>query len=155
MRALLLFWFLTVCALAQQPLRFSTANMDMTANPCADFYQYACGTCMAKNPIPRDQPAWGTFTVAADRNRAILRDILEKASNNNPQRSDVEQKIGDFYGSCMDEAAIEKLGLRPLDPHSDSRDRVDGVVGNTPEFREAFACHQGQPMVHMPACRVW
>jgi predicted metalloendopeptidase len=41
------------------------------------------------------------------------------------------------------------------DPHSPGRDRVNGVLGNMPEFREAFACHEGQPMVHAPACRVW
>jgi putative endopeptidase len=41
------------------------------------------------------------------------------------------------------------------DGHSPGRDRVNGVLGNMPEFREAFACHAGQPMVHAPACRVW
>jgi predicted metalloendopeptidase len=45
--------------------------------------------------------------------------------------------------------------LAQLDPHSPGRDRVNGVLGNMPEFREAFACHEGQPMVHAPACRVW
>jgi endothelin-converting enzyme/putative endopeptidase len=45
--------------------------------------------------------------------------------------------------------------LAQTDTHSPGRDRVNGVVGNMPEFREAFACHDGQPMVHAPACRVW
>ena len=60
---------------------------------------------MANNPIPADQSRWGTFDHLADRNRAILRGILEKASVDDPKRSAVEQKIGDFYASCMDESS--------------------------------------------------
>jgi putative endopeptidase len=45
--------------------------------------------------------------------------------------------------------------MAQTDPHSPPRDRVNGVLGNMPEFRQAFACHEGQPMVHAPSCRVW
>ncbi len=71
---------------------------------------------MADNPIPADQSRWGTFDALADRNRAVLRGILEKASADDPKRSAVEQKIGDFYASCTDEATIDKLGAKPLEP---------------------------------------
>jgi putative endopeptidase len=129
MRLILLVLVFATAALAQTApapagLGFSTANMDMTANPCIDFYQYACGTWMANNPIPADQPRWGTFDVLADRNRAILRGILEKAAANDPKRSPEEQKIGDFYGSCMDEPAIDKLGAKPLDPELKQIDAI-------------------------------
>jgi putative endopeptidase len=116
MRAILLLPLLAFGSLAQTAPGFSTANMDMTANPCLDFYQYACGTWMANNPVPADQSRWGTFDQLADRNRAVLHGILDKASVNDPGRSAIEQKIGDFYASCMDEAAIDKLGTKPLEP---------------------------------------
>jgi putative endopeptidase len=104
---------------------FSTANMDMTANPCLDFYQYACGTWMVKNPIPPDQSSWETFGKLADRNRAVLHGILDKASVDDPKRSAVDQKIGDFYASCMDEQVIDKLGTQPLDPELK---RIDAIA---------------------------
>ena len=124
MRLTLLLLSMTVSALAQAGPGSLTANMDMTVNPCVDFYQYACGTWMANNPIPADQSSWGTFNVLADRNRAILRGILEKASVDDPKRSPAEQKIGDFYASCMDEPGIEKLGSEPLDPELK---RIDAI----------------------------
>ncbi len=124
MRLIVLFLLFALGALAQPGPQFSTANMDMTANPCIDFYQYACGTWMANNPIPPDQSSWATYSVLADRNRAVLRGILEKASVNDPKRSPVEQKIGDFYASCMDEPAIDKLGTKPLDP---DLKRIDAI----------------------------
>jgi putative endopeptidase len=116
MRAILVFPLFAISVLAQSGPGFSTSNMDMTANPCLDFYQYACGTWMANNPIPPDQSRWGTFDALADRNRAVLHGILEKASADDPKRSAVEQKIGDFYASCMDESAIDQLGIKPLEP---------------------------------------
>ena len=134
MRLIFVFPLLAMSALAQpgpaqsgsaQPsLGFSTANMDMTANPCIDFYQYACGTWMANNPIPADQSAWGTFNELNDRNLAVLHGILDKASVDDPKRSAVEQKIGDFYASCMDEAAINMLGIKALEPQLKRIDEI-------------------------------
>jgi endothelin-converting enzyme/putative endopeptidase len=93
--------------------------MDKTVDPCVDFYTYSCGGWVKKNPIPPDQSNWGTYGKLEDENRAQLRAILEEAANTNRTRDAVAQKIGDYYASCVDEAAIEKLGAKPLWPALD------------------------------------
>ena len=93
---------------------FDIHALDRTADPCVDFYQFACGTWMKNNPIPPDQSIWGRFSELEERNRLVLRDILEKAAADDPKRDAVTQKIGDFYAACLDEAAINKDGLEPI-----------------------------------------
>jgi endothelin-converting enzyme/putative endopeptidase len=90
--------------------------MDRTVDPCVDFYTYSCGGWIKKNPIPPDQSSWGTYGKLDDENRAQLRTILEEAAKLSAGRDAVTQKIGDYYASCMDEPAIEKLGAKLLIP---------------------------------------
>jgi putative endopeptidase len=97
-------------------VRFSPDMLDKSIDPCTDFYAYACGKWKAQNPIPSDRPGWGRFNELQERGEYIVRDILEKASTHRPGRSVNEQKIGDYYATCMDEGAIEKAGAKPLDP---------------------------------------
>ena len=90
--------------------------MDTHINPCQNFYQYACGTWRKDHAIPSDQSRWGRFNELAERNLTIERQILEKAETPSPDRSAVEQKIGDYYESCMNEPAIEAKGVEPITP---------------------------------------
>ena len=96
--------------------RFSVDMLDKSVDPCNDFYMYACGKWKTQNPIPADRSSWGRFNELAERGEYISRDILEKAAVERAGRTANEQKIGDYYASCMDESAIEKLGAKPLLP---------------------------------------
>jgi predicted metalloendopeptidase len=94
---------------------FDLTAMDKTIDPCVDFYQYACGNWMKNNPIPPDKSAWGRFNELAERNRYVLRGILEQAEAPG-KHSAIEQKVGDYYAACMDETVVEKRGTEPLAP---------------------------------------
>jgi putative endopeptidase len=125
-RVLLVFLLLsTVASLAQSTPAtdpapgFSIDNIDKTLDPCVDFYQYACGNWLKTAEIPPDQSAWVSFVELDERNLVTLRDILDKAAVNDLSRSPLDAKIGDFYGSCMDEKVVDAKGLALLKPELD------------------------------------
>jgi len=95
---------------------FSLSNLDKTCKPCDNFYEFAMGGWMKANPIPAEYPSWGTFTQLRDKNLAAMHTILEAAAVAKAPNGSDEQKIGDFYASCMDSSAIEAAGLQPLAP---------------------------------------
>lgn len=92
------------------------SDMDKTVDPCTDFYAYSCGGWIKNNPIPGDQARWSISEKLEDDNRAQLRAILDEAAKTDPPRNAIAQKIGDYYASCVDVDAIEKLGSKPLLP---------------------------------------
>ncbi|HEY1270937.1 MAG TPA: M13 family metallopeptidase, partial [Terriglobales bacterium] len=98
---------------------FSVDNIDKSVDPCVDFYQYACGNWMKNTEIPADQPEWVSFTEVYERNLVTQRNILEKAASAGASRGALDQKIGDFYGACMDDKAADAKGIEPLKPELD------------------------------------
>jgi len=103
---------------------FDLNAIDKSIDPCTDFYQFACGSWIKNNPIPPDQSSWGRFNELHERNQYLLRGILDKQSANDPGRSPVNQKIGDYYAACMDETTIESKGLAPIKPYMESIDSL-------------------------------
>jgi putative endopeptidase len=95
---------------------FDLTAIDKTADPCSDFYQYACGNWKKDNPIPPDQSRWASFAQLRQRNDWLLYQELESASKPSPGRTALEQKYGDFYGSCMDVKVVNEKGLAPVRP---------------------------------------
>ncbi|MBV8864507.1 MAG: M13 family metallopeptidase [Acidobacteriaceae bacterium] len=90
-----------------------TGAIDKSADPCQNFYQYACGGWMKNNTIPPDESQWGRFDELVQRNQLVLRGILEEAARNQTS-SPINQKIGGFYASCMNEPEINQRGEKPL-----------------------------------------
>ncbi len=96
---------------------FSLTNLDRSCKPCDDFYEFAMGGWMKANTIPAEYSTWGSFTVLRDKNLGGMRTILESAANSKAAPGSNEQKIGDFYSSCMDTAAVDAAGSKPLAAH--------------------------------------
>jgi endothelin-converting enzyme/putative endopeptidase len=94
---------------------FDPSQVDRTLDPCSDFFQYACSKWIKANPIPADQAGSGTFNKLFIWNVSATRTTLEDAANAS-SRTPVEQQVGDYYASCMDETTINKQGIGPLKP---------------------------------------
>ncbi|HEX9162406.1 MAG TPA: M13 family metallopeptidase, partial [Thermoanaerobaculia bacterium] len=84
------------------------------ANACTNFYQFANGGWLKSNPIPAAYSRWGNFSVVETANLEKMHTILEEAAKANAPAGSDQQKVGDFYASCMDERAIERAGLTPI-----------------------------------------
>ena len=123
------------------------AAMDRRVDPCVDFYAYTCGGWIAKNPIPADQGAWSVYVkLQADIERHLW-GLLQSAADPSSARSPVQTQIGDYFAACMDEARIESLGSKPLDPALESLAQVKDKKGLAAWLaRQHLATHTGRLM---------
>ena len=117
------------------------SNLDRTCKPCDDFYQFAVGGWLKNNPIPAEYPVWGSFVTLEDKNQQELRGILEAAAaHKDSTPGSNQQKIGDFYASCMDTAAVEAQGSKAIDAElaaiAGIKDR-DGVLQEAARLQSA------------------
>jgi putative endopeptidase len=121
----------SACALSQQPAQqpaprplaampyspsLDVTSLDRTVDPCVDFYKFSCGGWMKNNPIPADQAAWSVYAKLANANQQFLWGILQQDAQAAASRTPVQQKIGDYFASCMDTSAINAAGLKPIEP---------------------------------------
>ena len=89
------------------------SNMDLSVKPGDNFYEYANGNWLKNNPVPASKTRWGTFDVLRLNSAERLRGLAEEAAAH-PEKDSISQRVGDFYASGMDTAAIDKLGYTPI-----------------------------------------
>jgi putative endopeptidase len=121
---------------------FDPSLVDKSLDPCQDFYQYACSKWNAANPIPADQVAWGTGSGLQYWNENILREAMEKAAAQTSNRTDYEQKIGDYWAACMDESGIETAGTRDLKPELE---RIEQMTSKSQLAEQVAHLHMAIP----------
>jgi putative endopeptidase len=114
-----------ICLFAQQPAAqpleampyspsLDVSSLDRSVDPCADFYKFSCGGWQKNNPIPADQSGWSVYAKLGNENQQFLWGILD-ADAKAKKRTAVQQKVGDYFASCMDTTAIDALGVKPVE----------------------------------------
>jgi putative endopeptidase len=129
---------------ATSPIADVTSAMDRTIDPCTDFYEYACGGWRAATTLPEDKPSVvRSFTTIRDANELVIQQILEAAQADAAAgEGDADwQRLGNYYGACMDTEAVDAAGLTPLKPQLDAID--------------ALADHDGLPRLVGQLHRAW
>ncbi len=120
------------------PPRFSAGYMDASADPRADFARYAFGAWQKMNPVPPDKARWGSFNELEQYNQLALKGILEAAAARTHKPGSVEQKVGDFFKSAMDTAAVDAAGLKPVEA---DLARVAAIASTAELARSLAALH--------------
>src|SRR5665213_1400968 len=104
------------------------SDIDHTCKACDDFYQFAVGGWLKKNPILPEFGSSSPWIGRYEANEALLHDALEKAAAD-PNATGETKQVGTFYRVCMDEARANRLGAQPL---ADEMARIDGATGDIP-----------------------
>ena len=124
---------------------FDFSSLDRSASACQDFNRFANGGWMDKNPIPAAYSRWGRFELLDDQNQNVLHGILDGLVAKKKFANMNEQKIADFYGSCMDEKNIEAEGIKPLEPELERIAQISDLVSLEDEIARLHARHGAQP----------
>lgn len=103
-------------------------DMDNTCKPCTDFWRYVNGGWIDKNPIPDHSASWGPFGVLNEANQERARVILDAAADRSTKQAANQRRMGDFYASCMDTAAIDARGIAPLQPDLDRIAAIQSIA---------------------------
>jgi len=101
-------------AAPKKPVSFDLSAIDKTADPCTNFYQYACGNWLKQNPTPSDQVRWGRFNELAERNNYLLYEELKTAAD--APKSPLQKKYGEYFAACMNVDLADQLGAKPIAP---------------------------------------
>jgi len=117
--ALLVGLLIASCSTTESKKDVLAVNMDTSVNPADDFFDFANGGWIKANKIPDDESSWSIGNVVVNENLNRLKLINEKAAATKAEAGTAEQKIGDFWKTAMDTAAIEKAGLTALQPYFD------------------------------------
>ena len=123
----------------KKPISFDLSGIDKTADPCTNFYQYACGNWMKNNPIPSDQVRWGRFNELIERNNYLLYSELKSAAD--APKSPLQKKYGDFFAACMNVEEVDKLGARPIEAELALIDKLESnrqIAGLNLELEHKF-----------------
>lgn len=141
--------FAQVGPLTELPYTPSLAipSMDRKADPCVDFYKYACGGWIESNPIPPDQASWDVYGKLTEENTRFLWGILQQAARPGADRSTVDREIGDYFAACMDEAAIEAKGDQPLKPWLAQIDGLKSVRDLAPLLAKLHLASNGNGLL--------
>ncbi|HEY4354417.1 MAG TPA: M13 family metallopeptidase [Acidobacteriaceae bacterium] len=113
-------------------------SLDRSVDPCVDFYKFSCGGWQKLNPIPSDQAGWSVYAKLTNENQQFLWGILEEDSKPSATRTAVQQKVGDYYESCMNTAAIDAASLKPLQT---ALDRLNGISTREQVIAALVALH--------------
>lgn len=105
------------------------ANLDTTANPGNDFYQYACGGWMKSHPLTGEYSRYGSFDEVAENNRKQLNELIEQIASKPAAKGSIEQKIADLYNLAMDSDKLNKDGYSPIEEELQQLGQIKDVAG--------------------------